>query len=119
MTTMDERPIDLRALDPDEDPWREQRVVGGAMARIRALQREQASAPAWLAWLAWWRPAVGFATLVMLASTAVLATASGGGRAAAPGVAAAAGVPQPVAEWIASDELPPAAAVFAAMQGYP
>lgn len=116
---MDERPIDLRALDPDEDPWREQRVVGGAMARIRALQHEQASAPAWLGWLAWWRPAVAFAALVMAASGAVLASASGGGRAMSPGVAAAAGVPRPMAEWMASDRLPAAAEVFAAVQGYP
>ena len=116
---MDDRPIDLRPLDPDEDPWRRERVVGGAMVRVRAMQREQASAPAWLAWLEWWRPAVAFATLVMAVSAAVLASVAGGGHAASPGVAAAAGVPAPVAEWMASDRLPAAAEVFAAVQGYP
>lgn len=116
---MDDRPIDLRALDPDDDPWREQRVVGGAMARIREMQRAQTgTAAGGLAWLAWWRPAVGFAALVMAVSATVLATASGGGS-APPAVTAAAGVPRPVAEWVASEELPSAAAVFAAMRGYP
>jgi hypothetical protein len=115
---MDERPMDLRPLDPDEDPWRRERVIGGAMARIRVMQREQASAPGWMAWLAWWRPAVAFATLVMAVSAAVLASAAGA-RGAAPGVAAAAGVPPTVAEWLASERLPDAAEVFAAVQGYP
>jgi hypothetical protein len=114
---MDDRPIDLRALDPDEDPWREQRVVGGAMMRIREMRREPA--PAWIAWLAWWRPAAGFAALVMAVSATVLATASGGGNAAPAAIAAASGVPGPVAEWMSGDALPSAAAVFAAMQGYP
>lgn len=116
---MDERPIDLRALDPDEDPWREQRVVGGAMARIRALRREPAPVPVWAGWLAWWRPAVGFAALVMAASAGVLASASGDGRAAPRVVAAAAGVPGTVAEWMESDQMPAAVDVFAAVQGYP
>lgn len=112
----DERPIDLRALDPDEDPWRRERVVGGVMSRVRALQRERASGPAWLDA---WRPAVAFAVLVMVASAAVLASARDGGRASSPGMAAAAGVPAPVAEWMASERLPSAAEVFAAVQGYP
>lgn len=113
---MDDRPMDLRALDPDDDPWRRERVVGGAMTRIRALQREQAPAPGWLAW---WRPAIGFAALVMAASGAVLASAPEGGRGSSAGMAAAAGVPAPLAEWMASERLPPSAEVFAAVQGYP
>lgn len=112
---MDDRPIDLRALDPDEDPWRRERVVGGAMARVRALHRERAAAPAWAGWLDWWRPAVAFAALVMAGSAAALASAPGGGG--SPGVAAA-GVPAPVQGWMASDRLPSAAEVYAAMRGY-
>ena len=112
---MDDRPIDLSALDPDQDPWRRERVVGGAMARVRGLQRERASA--WSGWLQWWRPAAAFATLVMVASALALASASGGGGAASPG-AAAAGVPAPVADWMSRDRLPSAAEVYAAVQGY-
>lgn len=111
---MDDRPIDLGPLDPDEDPWRRQRVVGGAMAHIRTLQREPASA--WAGWLRWWRPAVAFAGVVMAASIAALASAPGGGG-AAPGVTVS-GVPAPVAEWMASDRLPSAAEVYATVQGY-
>ena len=112
---MDDRPIDLSALDPDEDPWRRQRVVGGAMARVRALQREQAQS--WAGWLRWWRPAVVFAGVTMAASAVVLASAGDRGSAAPPGVAAA-GVPRPVAEWMSSGALPSAAEVYAAVQGY-
>jgi hypothetical protein len=115
---MDERPIDLRPLDPDEDPWRQERVVGAAMARVRALRDERAAAPGWLGWLDWWRPAVAFAGLVMAASATVIASAPSA-RASSPVVVAAAGVPAPVAEWMASDRLPAAAEVFAALQGYP
>jgi hypothetical protein len=111
---MDDRPIDLRPLDPEEDPWRRDRVVGGAMARVRTLQREQPSA--WTGWLQWWRPAVAFAGLVTAASVAALASAGGSG-AASPGMAAA-GVPAPVAEWMSSERLPSAAEVYAAVQGY-
>ena len=111
---MDDRPIDLSPLDPDEDPWRRDRVVGGAMARVRALQREQAQPSS--AWLQWWRPAVAFAAVTMAVSGAVLASAGGGERAAWSG--AAAGVPQPVAEWMSSAGLPSAAEVYAAVQGY-
>ena len=111
---MDDRPIDLRPLDPDEDPWRRERVVGGAMARVRAPRRETGSP--WGGWLRWWRPAVAFSTLAAGASAAVLATADGGGRAAS--VATTPGVPQPVAEWMSSGRLPSAAEVYAAVQGY-
>jgi hypothetical protein len=103
---MDERPIDLRPLDPDEDPWRRERVVGAAMARVRALRDERAAAPA-----------VAFAGLVIAASATVIASAPSA-RATSPVVAAAAGVPAPVAEWMASDRLPAAAEVFATLQGY-
>lgn len=117
---MDERRMDLRPLDPDEDAGRRERVVGGAMARVRALQGERARAPGWPGWLAWWRPAMAFAALVMAVSLAALSSAptagAGGGRLA--GVDAAAGVPAPVAEWLASERLPAAAEVFAAVQGY-
>lgn len=111
---MDDRPIDLSPLDPDEDPRRRQRVVGGAMARVRAMQRGQASA--WGGWLQWWRPAVAFAASVTAASAVALASAGGGG-APSPGIAAA-GVPAPVAEWMTSERLPSAAEVYAAVQGY-
>lgn len=111
---MDDRPIDLSPLDPDEDPWRRQRVVGGAMARVRAMRREPASA--WSGWLQWWRPAMAFAALVTAASAAALASAGGGGV-ASPGMGAA-GVPAPVAEWMAIERLPSAAEVYAAVQGY-
>lgn len=115
---MDDRPIDLRPLDPDEDPWREQRVVGAAMARVRALQRE-ADAGGWLRWLEWWRPAVAFATAVIAVSAGVLATSPQGGDAPEAGVAAAvAGVPPAFAEWMRSDRLPAASEVLAAMEGY-
>lgn len=113
---MDDRPIDLRPLDPDEDPWRRQRVVGGAMARVRALQREGDAGSPWAGWLRWWRPAVAFSTLAAGASAAVLATADGRGRAAAPGVTP--GVPRPMAEWMSTGRLPSAAEVYAAVQGY-
>jgi hypothetical protein len=108
---MDDRPIDLSPLDPDEDPWRRDRVVGGAMARVRALRREPAQP-----WLQWWRPAVAFAAVTMAASGAVLASAGGGERATWAG--AAAGVPRPVAAWMQSGSLPSAAEVYAAVQGY-
>ncbi|HEX2081171.1 MAG TPA: hypothetical protein VHG08_25940 [Longimicrobium sp.] len=111
---MDDRPIDLSPLDPDEDPWRRDRVVGGAMARVRALQRVPAQP--WAGWLPWWRPVVAFAALTMAVSGAVLASTDGGEGAAWSG--AAAGVPQPVAEWMASGGLPSAAEVYAAVQGY-
>lgn len=111
---MDDRPMDLRPLDPDQDPWRRQRVVGGAMSRVRALQRER-TAPAGAGWLEWWRPALAFATLVMAASGAMLASASGEMRTSSSVVA---GVPEPVAEWMSSERLPPAAEVYAAVQGY-
>ncbi len=107
----EERPIDLRPLDPAEDPWREQRIVGGAMARIRALD----GAP--VPWLAWSRGALAAAALVVVASAAVLSRAP-----AAPpsgGMAAAPGVPRPVAEWLERERLPDAAEVYAAVQGYP
>lgn len=113
---MDERPMDLRALDPDEDPRRRERVVGGAMMRIRAMRRERAPAPGWLQW---WRPALGFAALVIAVSGAVLASVPEGGRGGTPGIAAAAGVPAPLAEWMASERLPASVEVFAAVQGYP
>lgn len=112
---MDDRRMDLRPLDPDEDPWRRERVIGGAMARVRALQRERTSAPAWGGWLAWWRPAMTFAALVIAVSATVIASTPVTNAAPAP-PAAAAGVPAPVAEWLASDRLPAAAEVFAAMQ---
>lgn len=112
---MDDRPIDLSPLDPEEDPWRRDRVVGGAMERVRALQREPAQP--WAGWLQWWRPAVAFAALTMAASGVVLASTGGGERAA--WADAAAGVPRPVAEWMESGSLPSAAEVYAAVQGYP
>jgi hypothetical protein len=111
---MDDRPIDLSPLDPDEDPWRRDRVVGGAMARVRTLQREPAQP--WVGWLQWWRPAVAFAAAAMAVSGAVLASAPASGDAAWAG--AAVGVPRPVAEWMSSGTLPSAAEVYAAVQGY-
>lgn len=110
---MDDRRMDLRPLDPDEDPWRRERVIGGAMTRIRALQRERPTP--WGGWLAWWRPAMTFAALVIAVSATVIASTPVT-RPVPALPAAAAGVPGPVAEWMASDRLPAAAEVFAAMQ---
>ncbi|HEU0299399.1 MAG TPA: hypothetical protein VFR37_08095 [Longimicrobium sp.] len=111
---MDDRPIDLSPLDPDEDPRRRDRVVGGAMMRVRALQRTDEQP--WTAWLRWWRPTVAFAAVTMAVSGAVLASAGRPDNAAWS--SAAAGVPQPVAGWMSSGGLPSAAEVYAAVQGY-
>ncbi len=115
--TDDDR-IDLSALDPDRDPARLERSARAVAARVApSLRRRRERVPAlWLGLARWRRPVVAAATLVAVASVAVLVlphrTASTGASAAPVTLAEAEGVPAALAGWVEGGQEPSGAALL-------
>jgi hypothetical protein len=123
---MSDEPIDLSPLDPMGDEEEFERIVGAitqAAAIMLVARRARYGPVAQVARL--WRPTL--AAAAALAALAVATLASGAGEsdgadavAATSGVrsemAAAVGVPTPLAGWIHSDTTPTAAELIVALQ---
>jgi hypothetical protein len=91
---MSDRPIDLRALDPDLDPSAEERFVSGVMSRIES--HGGATSPRMDVLLAIWslaRPVLVAASLVLFATLAMYVRRSERSPRRPATVAEAVGVP--------------------------
>lgn len=117
---MDDRPIDLRALDPTLDPERWERRIASitALAAPELARRAAlAGSPAQVL-LGWFRPALSVAAALALCAVAVLALLARGAeaRSARPAIAAEAlYLPAPVAQLLDEERAPTVAEISLAM----
>jgi hypothetical protein len=109
---MTDNRIDFSALDPLQEKERFERKVRSITAAAGpelAARRARASVFGQVA--GWWRPLLAAAAITGIVSIAALAQSEGtaGQSEAEIGVAEAIGMPQQIAQWMRSDELPTAA----------
>lgn len=114
----DER-IDFSALDPTAEGERFEEAVGrinAAVAPALATRRARASVFGQVA--GWWRPLLAAAAIAGIVSAATLALVEGPAMEgeAETGMAEAIGVPEQIAQWVRSDELPDPAELLVALE---
>ncbi|HEX6902880.1 MAG TPA: hypothetical protein VF789_24405 [Thermoanaerobaculia bacterium] len=116
---MDDRPIDLAALDPtlDSERWERQIAAVSALARPELARRAAAAASPALVLVGWFRPALAMAaTLALCAGAALLLQL--GGAAGTPAVSAEAlRLPSAVDQWLGEDQPPTMAELADAVAG--
>jgi hypothetical protein len=101
--------IDLSSLDPTADAERFEhivRAISGGAAGALAARRARASVFGQVG--LWWRPLLAAAALAGIISVTALTRLGAPPEASEPeiGIAEAIGVPQQIAQWVRSDELP-------------
>ena len=118
MSENGEQSIDLSLLDPTRDAASFERVVASINARASdelAVRRSQTNAIALLA--RWKRPMLAAAALMALISGTILFSVRVPSPNFAPqtdGIAEAMGIPEALAQWIDSDDLPTTADLISA-----
>ncbi len=114
----DER-IDFSALDPTAERERFEETVGRINAAVApALAARRARLGVFGQVAGWWRPLLAAATIAGIVSAATLALVE---RPASEsereiGMAEAIGVPEQIAEWVRSDELPDPSELLIALE---
>ncbi|UCC84969.1 MAG: hypothetical protein JSW46_08675 [Gemmatimonadota bacterium] len=114
----DER-IDFSALDPTADGDRfEEKVerINAVVAPALAVRRASASVFGQVA--GWWRPLLAAAAIAGVVSAATLALVEGPALESESeiGVAEAIGVPEQIAQWVRSEELPDPSELLIALE---
>ncbi len=115
---MDDRPIDLAALDPtlDGERWERRIAAISALARPELAHRAAAAASPALVLVGWLRPALAMAATLALCAGAALMLQLG--NAGAPAVSAEAlRLPSAVDQWLGEDQPPTMAELAAAVGG--
>ena len=116
---MDDRPIDLAALDPtlDRERWERRIAAISSLARPELARRAAAAASPAQVLVGWFRPALAMAaTLALCASAALMLSFDG--AAGEPAVTAEAlRLPSAVSQWLGGDQPPTMAEVAAAVGG--
>jgi hypothetical protein len=111
--------IDFTALDPTAEPERFEETLGRiAVAAAAALAARRARASVFGQVADWWRPLLAAAAIAGIVSAATLALVE---RPTAEseseiGVAEAIGVPEQIAQWVRSDELPHPSELLTALE---
>lgn len=111
--------IDFSPLDPTRDPERfdgiVRSIVGSASSQLVA---RRARATVFGQVSLWWRPLLAAAAITGVVALAALARLDDSAQAAAPtGLAEALGVPDPIAEWVRSDQVPTATELLIGLEG--
>ena len=115
---MDDRPIDLGALDPtlDGERWERRIAAISAFARPELARRATAAASPALVLVGWFRPALAMAATLALCASAALLLPFGG--TSAPAVSAEAlRLPSALDQWLGEDQPPTMAELAAALEG--
>lgn len=115
---MDDRPIDLAALDPtlDHERWERRIAAISALAAPQLARRAAAVASPAQVLVGWFRPALAMAATLALCASAALLLPFGG--TSAPAVSAEAlRLPSPVSQWLGEDQSPTMAELAAALEG--
>jgi hypothetical protein len=115
---MDDRPIDLAALDPtlDSERWERRIAAISALARPELARRAASAASPALVLVGWFRPALAMAaTLALCAGAALMLQLGNTGE---PALAAEAlRLPSAVDQWLGEEDRPPTMAELAAAVG--
>lgn len=115
---MDDRPIDLAALDPtlDSERWERRIAAISALARPELARRAAAAASPAQVLVGWFRPALAMAAALALCASAALMLFDG-----APGepavTAEALRLPSAVDQWLGEDQPPTMAELADAVGG--
>lgn len=117
---MSEERIDFASLDPTRDAKRFDAVVGSitaAAARELASRRARASVVGQVA--SWWRPLLAAAAIVGIVSIGALARLGTSATTAETeaGLAEAIGMPQQVAEWVLTEDVPTPTELLVVLEG--
>lgn len=115
----DER-IDFSGLDPTQDAERFDTIVrsiGVAAAGELAARRARASVVGQVA--SWWRPLLAAAAIVGVVSIGALARleSSTGTTETEAGLAEAIGMPQQIAEWVLTEDVPTPTELLVVLEG--
>jgi hypothetical protein len=115
----DER-IDLSSLDPTQDAERFDAIVrsiSAAAAGELAARRARTSVVGQVA--SWWRPLLAAAAIVGIVSIGALARlqASSGVSETEAGLAEAIGMPQQIAEWVLTEDVPTPTELLVVLEG--
>jgi hypothetical protein len=116
---MDDRQIDLAALDPtlDSERWERRIAAISALARPELARRAAAAASPALVLVDWFRPALAMAATLALCAGAALMLQLGN-AAGAPAVSAEAlRLPSAVDQWLGEEDQPPTMVELAAAVG--
>jgi hypothetical protein len=116
---MNEERFDFSALDPTRDPERFGalvRSISSAAGPELAARRARANVFGQVA--GWWRPLLAAAAVIGLVSAVAMTRWGANGQAVSTdfGVAEAMGVPEQVAQWVRSDELPTPAELLVTLE---
>lgn len=116
---MDDRPIDLGALDPtlDDERWQRRIAAISALAAPALARRATAAASPAQVLVGWFRPALAMAATLALCAGAALLLSFDGGASARAVTAEALRLPSPVSQWLGEDQPPTMAEVAAAVGG--
>lgn len=116
---MDDRPIDLAALDPtlDGERWERRIAAISALARPELARRAAAAASPALVLVGWLRPALAMAATLALCAGAALMLAFDGAASEPTVTAEALRLPSAVDQWLGEDQPPTMAELAAAVGG--
>lgn len=116
---MDERPIDLRPLDPTlpGERWERRIVAITRLAAPELARREALAASPAQILVGWFRPALAAAAVLSLCAGAALAFLGGGAEGPLGGTAEALRLPAPVALWLGEEQPPSVPELALAVNG--
>ncbi len=112
--------IDFSPLDPTRDPERFDGIVRSIVgAASTELADRRARATVFGQVSLWWRPLLAAAVITGIVALAALASLEDSDQpaAASTGLAEALGVPDPIAEWVRSDQVPTPAELLIGLEG--